>query len=219
MHLAKVFENHLGKLSNANLDPLKQAAIERHHATTRSVVSGTTLPEDIEFLIVYFQIFDELFFEDTLHYLCHLSFLRDPSPTRLGQASYPGTIGDFAVYIEIRNLFFFPTKKLKAGMSVTERLDQYCGTLLHEMVHAFFRIYSCRCEKCRGILTSHEGIGHKGHGESWLRVTLELERATLAHLGVRYDLGRSYSASIDTAYKPDFFIANQERLELKLYRK
>lgn len=213
IHLANLLENYLGKLSKSNLHPLEKEAIEEYHATTKVFASRKKDLEDDVLLVEYFQISDELLFSGTLRSLCHLSFVREQDFDLLGQANYPVASGDFAVHIKIRDLFLFPTR-VDRVKSVKERLDEYRHTLLHEMTHAFFKIYSCQYVKCRDRFWSHKGVGRRGHGKSWLRATLQLERATEVHFGVRYDLNRSFSASSETAFEPNFLIENGERLEL-----
>jgi hypothetical protein len=59
------------------------------------------------------------------------------------------------------------------------------GTLLHELVHAYFAMYVCMCEAYKKDV--HDaGI----HGVAWHHVAAVVERATLPVLGVPLDLGR-----------------------------
>ena len=54
---------------------------------------------------------------------------------------------------------------------------EYVGTLLHEMLHAFFQLFACRASlKCQIFLGSKAGIGH-GHGKLWAETMFSIESA------------------------------------------
>lgn len=66
-------------------------------------------------------------------------------------------------------------------------LKNYLGTMLHEMIHAFFSIYVCKCnEKCRHKVLEFEQSGVTGHGLHWQNAARCIER--FVRYGLRMDL-------------------------------
>ncbi|KAH6682730.1 hypothetical protein B0J14DRAFT_646963 [Halenospora varia] len=54
-----------------------------------------------------------------------------------------------------------------------DKLRGYLGTLLHEMIHAFFQLYSCGCSICKR--EAFERYGRSGHGWHWIDVAISLQ--------------------------------------------
>jgi hypothetical protein len=69
------------------------------------------------------------------------------------------------------------------------RMEFYLGTLLHEMLHAYFGIYLCQCStSCRNSATMTT-MGNSGHCTLWLKSAYAIEQATVSLLGEGLDLG------------------------------
>ncbi|OTB14397.1 hypothetical protein K445DRAFT_138023 [Daldinia sp. EC12] len=47
-------------------------------------------------------------------------------------------------------------------------LDDILGQLMHEMIHAYFLIYSCDCRRCEPSLLNTTGLPNDGHGPIFL---------------------------------------------------
>ncbi|KAH8793308.1 hypothetical protein BGZ57DRAFT_986552 [Hyaloscypha finlandica] len=83
---------------------------------------------------------------------------------------------------------------------------QRLGTLLHEMLHAYFEIrYYCTCGNfsdglrracCSGI----ERIGVTEHGQCWLLAALALEDFAEAELKFKFELGRAHTWEEEVAH-------------------
>ncbi|KAF7943699.1 uncharacterized protein EAE97_005769 [Botrytis byssoidea] len=77
-------------------------------------------------------------------------------------------------------------------------LENYLGTMLHEMVHAFFSIYVCKCNtSCRRKVLEFEESGMTGHGMQWQRAARSVE--SFARQGLRLDvrLGREEALGLE----------------------
>ncbi|KAF5871907.1 uncharacterized protein Bfra_008933 [Botrytis fragariae] len=84
-------------------------------------------------------------------------------------------------------------------------LENYLGTMLHEMVHAFFSIYVCKCNtSCRRKVLEFEESGMTGHGMQWQRAARSIE--SFVRQGLRLDvrLGREEALGLELV------IANKE---------
>ncbi|CAG8980840.1 hypothetical protein HYALB_00003769 [Hymenoscyphus albidus] len=199
-------QDYIGRLGlrsrKSNLSPMQHEAIRDFQATTEAFLTGGRTLDDGTMLEVYFRIFDNLFFNGTLENLCSVSLTRNQHFVPLGQIGPPKTTSQFAMGIEIRDLLAFPRRW--EVFPLREWLASYIETLLHEMLHAFFMIYSCPCTSCNVTNKSAQGLGLAGHGESWLRAALQLELAAKTLLRVHllsglFSFGRTESAEFDTA--------------------
>ena len=65
--------------------------------------------------------------------------------------------------VEIR----IPQEVQTTGCLSFERFKRVIGTLLHEMTHAVFAIYKCRCRSCSCLVTVLGLDGIEGHGPSF----------------------------------------------------
>ena len=61
------------------------------------------------------------------------------------------------------------------------RYNGIVGTRLHEMVHALFWIYCCKCAHCTTDETTRGTVGFTGHGPSWERLAAEVKAAMPRH--------------------------------------
>jgi hypothetical protein len=98
-----------------------------------------------------------------------------------------------------------------------ERMLGYIGTLVHELVHAYFRFYCCECEACMPRVRSIDEYGIVGHGTVWQRVAYAVEKFCVKTLKIDIDLHRS-NAYVAEACKSKTGIdkALGEELELNI---
>ncbi|KAI4132925.1 MAG: hypothetical protein LQ347_002359 [Umbilicaria vellea] len=61
------------------------------------------------------------------------------------------------------------------------RYNEILGTLLHEMVHALFSVYSCNCAQCLVDEAVVASVGLTGHGPVWQSLAARVEEAVVAH--------------------------------------
>ena len=55
------------------------------------------------------------------------------------------------------------------------RYNSILGTLLHEMVHALFLFYGCKCRSCTTDDAKRRTVGFTGHGPSWKSLAVEVQ--------------------------------------------
>jgi hypothetical protein len=89
-----------------------------------------------------------------------------------------------------------PTGKIDLNFKVFREIPSYSplnnramgrmGTMLHELVHAFFDAYACKM--CQSSTRSVNDA--KGHGRAWHHVTSLVERAAPRVIGIPLKLGR-----------------------------
>jgi hypothetical protein len=77
-----------------------------------------------------------------------------------------------------------------------QRMRNYIGTLLHEMIHAFIQTYTCLCDGCEERNKIHEG--RKGHGRTWQTIAHAVERFCSNELGLELDLNRECELAKDS---------------------
>ncbi|CAG8955710.1 hypothetical protein HYFRA_00010976 [Hymenoscyphus fraxineus] len=216
-------QDYIGRLGlhsrKSNLSPMQHEAIRDYRGRTEDFLMGARTLDDGTMLTDYFRVFDSLFFNGTLKNLCSIFLIRNQNFVPLGQTRPPTTTSHVAMKIEIRDLFTFPGRC--EVLPLRERLASYIETLLHEMLHAFFMIYSCPCISCNVINESAQGLGLLGHGESWLRAALQLELAAKTLLRVHllsglFSLGRTESAEFDTALSRRIIRRKSGGLELEM---
>ncbi|KAG9237186.1 hypothetical protein BJ875DRAFT_481509 [Amylocarpus encephaloides] len=119
--------------------------------------------DDIDFLRTYAKIFDDLFFFGSmlspgnerinLHYD---DGLRLEGTQGITIHKYPSQYANIVIW-----------RQLPKSNSSPERMQRTLITLLHEMVHAFLRLYLCN--DCRET-GSWDTVGKTGHGKTWLDI-------------------------------------------------
>jgi hypothetical protein len=91
----------------------------------------------------------------------------------------------------------------------------YICQLLHEMLHAFFGIYRCRCNRCamRDVDYSRNGgEGCDGHGPAWVEAVIALERAFQQAVNWEVDLNVVRSAQMNIEVE-EGWVPDREMLE------
>ena len=59
------------------------------------------------------------------------------------------------------------------------------GTILHELCHAFLKVYTCR-----SCPMHDQCIGHRGHGRAWQILVVKMEEVATRLMGGFVDMGR-----------------------------
>jgi len=82
------------------------------------------------------------------------------------------------------------------------RLKGYVETLLHEMLHAFFNLFTCLCETCMGMTEKErrektKTAGASGHGMPWHMVAQRIEEFVKSRLKCELDLDREWIMAQD----------------------
>lgn len=150
----------------------------------------------LEQLEKYYKVLDDIFFFGSLKNLCLLRVKTELNEA-LGEC-YHGTkkpskeISDgFACAIHISAAHDVQEEQRRKNYMFV-----YVETLLHEMIHAYFRIYTCICTKaCRR--TSEKMVGNSGHQQSWQEAALVIEESSERLLGHRIDMSRRWSLACD----------------------
>jgi SprT-like family len=131
----------------------------------------------------YFDLFDQLFFFGSLQKYCKVVLSPDCNE---------GSKGDFR-YDEKSNDCIITIYDTLPESTFEDRVQDYVGTLLHEMIHAFISIYSQRGD---GYCPDH---GYTGHGLAWQFIAHAAEQAVSDPklLGLQLDLGRGSSLYLE----------------------
>lgn len=108
----------------------------------------------------------------------------------------------------------------KLQIYIFERVEanellRYIGTLLHEMVHAIYYTYACRCAQC-DIRRSHR----TRHGRWWLKTALTVEEFVRSVLKLDVYLGRSqayghecFGGASQFTIEPDMALIREVQLD------
>lgn len=86
---------------------------------------------------------------------------------------------------------------------IQARLLAVCA---HEMIHALFQMYGCRCGLCMERGSNNGGTGHNAH---WQRVAYRMELYMAARLGIITELGRGESMATQMYMTHDVTILEQ----------
>ncbi|KAE8444460.1 hypothetical protein EG329_000551 [Mollisiaceae sp. DMI_Dod_QoI] len=187
-----------------NLTRRQNAAILRYRTDSIFNLSKADAHRtDEEVLATYKILFDDLFFFGSLFPKCK-TFLTYPSGRKKLLHGYTNCDEEFKLKWE----FPFLQKHLEAEITVCrsnekrrrERLRNYLGTLLHEMIHAFLGIWGCRYKGC---YNTWQRQGVRGHGHAWqdMAAAVEIAAADRDLLGLELDLGRLKNLAVDIVYE------------------
>jgi hypothetical protein len=153
-------------------------------------------------MLAFFYLFDGLFFFGSLQGRINLLIEKESYQETKG---YRGiTSGDSKIRMALRmkqkrqRIIMWRDEKSSSRLLL---LLGYIGTLLHEMIRAFFALWACDC--CRRAV---ENGGLTGHGRAWQDLALALETAYTDHrlLGiVNMCLGRQNSLAFEVSLSGD----------------
>ncbi|KAE9375786.1 hypothetical protein N431DRAFT_454394 [Stipitochalara longipes BDJ] len=140
-------------------------------------------PENAHDLWVFFDIFNDVFFNGVLSGHCTMAFF-EPRRSYIGTAAFcdtqhPNIVHDPRYRIERPRCHLAIKKQNKSSyknFSPEVRIRGYQSSLLHEMLHAVFAIYTCFCDGCDEKNRSYVLQGN-GHSEPWLAAAHAIEQA------------------------------------------
>jgi hypothetical protein len=149
----------------------------------------------------WFKIFDTIFFhgslEDRIKIDVFVAKTRDESFIH----------GCYYTIQRKISINLIPNGVRKYGFRGTP-VQYYISTLLHEMLHAFFTIFSCVCEDCKSKeAASKGGLGATGHGPVWMKTCRALEMTLRELTPWHVHLGISNSAYVEehnSGWQPNF---------------
>lgn len=193
------------ELRGTHLTRLQKLAIHRyHHDPIFDITSPPSGVNDLAVMTAYSQLFNELFFFGSLKDRIHLKFKENiesldkelwgevvPHGNRKGGLKRIWmTVKDPHHDIKSYDLFIYSVAQEFDNR--TDRLLQYISGLLHEMIHIYFNIWTCKKDRCSGGL---DRLGRTGHGFLWLDVATALMIAVKDEkfLNLSLSLNRSHS--------------------------
>jgi hypothetical protein len=158
-----------------------------------------------DLLLLYFEYFNTMIFGGGLNALRCTLELAEPNPEQK-ERKVLGTTIDTRQRLEITKhnitahiqVFVRQQPKSETVEQKVQLLQDYLGTMLHEMVHAFFSIYVCKCDdRCVKYYHEYSESGVTGHGEPFLKASRSIER--LVRYGLRLDirLGRQEALALE----------------------
>lgn len=148
---------------------LRNRGQPRHHINT--------LDEDI--MLEYFRRFDNLFFYGALDPYVRRRF----GPAHDGFDGYCSTTGDQSTITICR-------RSCEEGSPDFQ--NHFPGTLLHEMLHAFFDLFTHPNDLHQG-----HACGWHGHGPAWQRAAFSVDQAVRDWLNLSLDIGAEQSLAYE----------------------
>jgi hypothetical protein len=150
-----------------NLNPRQRATMGHYRTAQIFSTRNTGNYKEEDILEAYFKLVDDLFFGGTLAAYCKLNLIPTPrfengGHHKMGDCQ-KNTTEDFFGYIEKTCCIIRIWTRHDIADHRARRLAQL-GTMIHEMIHAYFQIYSCENQVCRDKL---EHLGKTGHGFAW----------------------------------------------------
>ncbi|CZT44884.1 uncharacterized protein RSE6_05136 [Rhynchosporium secalis] len=87
------------------------------------------------------------------------------------------------------------------------------GTLAHEMLHAFFHLYSCdTCSHCKKRQGARKGgDGHSGHGPNWCNAMVKVQKA-IQHQ-VAWNVNTSTAASVALEMRTSGWVPRDDQIQ------
>ncbi|KAH7319212.1 hypothetical protein BKA65DRAFT_599313 [Rhexocercosporidium sp. MPI-PUGE-AT-0058] len=188
--------NHLSSPS-----PYQRKAIKRFRTLKDRYLHSKPLKalENEKMFRGFYRAFDDIFFFNSLLGLCEIAVCPPGSMgAKLGATHRVGCTVIPDGYVNL--IAIQDTTERYTEASRAFRLNDYLETLLHEMLHAYFRVYTCGCSaSCVG--RQEQMIGSTGHGMAWMWTALRIEEVTEPLLGVRLDMALGDFSFEDDAYR------------------
>jgi hypothetical protein len=158
---------------------------------------------DHKVLNAYIDLFDEFFFFGTLTSRCTFPFKHKREDGKFGAVK-----SEYRLEKSFKVVLY---DRLPEENTRYKRLRGYVGTLLHEMIHAFFRLWACDYDECS---YTWDGIGHRGseHGRAWQDVAFALEKAVRDDKLLNLDLKLDREA----AFALELFVDDREPVGMNL---
>jgi hypothetical protein len=126
------------------------------------------LQDEIFLLEEYYEVFNEIFFSTALQ---HNRFTFNMITA--GSDEWKARKDELRAYTTYKRPFVSSREEAQASIHIFElvesgkeiraqRMQSYIETLLHEMIHAFIQVYTCRCAHCVKKHTEYEREGADG---------------------------------------------------------
>ncbi|MCJ1309435.1 hypothetical protein MMC25_003094 [Agyrium rufum] len=112
----------------------------------------------------YINAFDQLFFASKLYQLIEVEVLDEKHPQEWAHCTWLQR-RDRKSLIVIK--VWAATPAFRSGRP-QDRRAELMQTILHELVHAVFSLFACKCEERRQA--RYAGTGHTGHGPAWMNL-------------------------------------------------
>jgi hypothetical protein len=190
---------------------LRNLSIRQTHAYNRFLYTGfwsISQPGHLDNLKRFFDIFDDAYFGGHLKGYCTLELVEERTLSCLRnlkgidgicQPHGPGLERDPRFKLEqprvnivITNYFRDDERRLKWTI---DQIPNYLGTLAHEMLHAFFLIYTCGCIDCS---EGRDDLSGGSHGEFWQAAACAIEKVDRRQfLGLELDFSRTFNLAVD----------------------
>jgi hypothetical protein len=163
-------------------------------------------PESSACLRPYFDLFNRMFFDESLaKSVCTFEMVhRGDRRWMLNSCArhFYGSakqliMPESPVHAKVKILLFENPKRSKST-----RLQSYVGALLHEMIHAYFQLYTCSCRKCVDEERPLRGV--TGHGIAWQRAAKVIEDFMQVKFQVFIPLCRA------TAFGGELFVSGDD---------
>lgn len=167
-------------ISNAGSGTSSRQRRARSQLRNGTLGNHTSYSSDLNSVAkAYLPIFDDLFFFGSLKERCTVSLKSlDDHTSGYSNVRIHDNGGDTCtIYIDMK------------GSGDVKKL---LGTLAHEMVHAFIRLFSCLADEC-----DWERHGRTGHGRTWEVIARAIERSVNADFGLGIDLGIGYNVKCE----------------------
>ncbi|KAL2073879.1 hypothetical protein VTL71DRAFT_11205 [Oculimacula yallundae] len=89
----------------------------------------------------------------------------------------------------------------------------FIGTLAHEMLHAFFHLYSCEsCSHCKKRMGARKGgEGKLGHGPTWCNAIVKIQKALQLQLG--WEVNTYHARSIAIEMRNSGWVPRDDQIE------
>lgn len=132
-----------------------------------------------------FELFDEYFFFDQLGRYTRVELV----PGLLRSGCFGCTGGDPSrgePYVLIKLDYQGADGSGLAPEAKAANMKNVLGVLLHEMVHASFQIFRCKCSQCRR--DKPYMVGHRGHGFAWIELANVVQRVAREQFDCVLDL-------------------------------
>jgi hypothetical protein len=177
-----------GGSGTKNLSPRQKQAIDRFKYQGNWSLSEPSNTQDIK---KFFEIFDDVYFGGLLKGYCQFEFpsTLDCQDKRYGLDPPLGTSKVFLpkgkfrprdTRFQIEKPYVVISIQLDNSKNMYDRIKNYLEVLLHEMLHAIFFIYTCRCEHGCTQRHSYEAGGGpylESHHLGWQAAAFAVEEA------------------------------------------
>lgn len=170
------------------LQPLQHDAHKRWHAwmSAEEATPNSTTPwtwsrkaainaESLD-LNFFFTLFDDYFFRGALQKWTRIEWVDYASdPDAYGSTKADSEAEDESDVLEILEVLITITRPPESEGWDEKVVRRILETILHEIAHAIFRAFRCRCVDCECTTSLALTIGMEGHGPLWVELAQAIE--------------------------------------------